>query len=110
MGCLFLCVNYFLEQKYKINSQLLSGTRAVSSISLFIVQTNYPTARFGNQMGANKKQLEAASVLGCCIDVVFELGVRGIEMAIAFISVGKNKFFKIAEISICRMQYHHAHT
>ena len=61
-------------------------------------------------MDTNKKQLEAAAVLACGNDVVLELGLRSFEMAIAVITVGKNKFFKITEISICWMQYHHAHT
>jgi hypothetical protein len=52
-GCLFLWINFFLEQKYKINSQLFSGTLAVSCIGLFVVQTNYPTTRLGNKMAAN---------------------------------------------------------
>jgi hypothetical protein len=52
-GCLFLCINFFLEQKYKINSQLLSGTFVVSCIGLFVIQANYPAARFGNQMDAD---------------------------------------------------------
>jgi hypothetical protein len=110
MGNLFLLINSLIEQKYKINTQLLSRAFVVCDIILFIVQTNNPTTRFGNQMDANKKLLEAASVLACCIYVAFELGFRGFEMAIAFISVGKNKFFKVAEICICGLQHYDVNT
>lgn len=73
---------FFLEQKYQINNQLPDRAPALCFTRLEFIQSGHSSARPGNAMATDKKQLAAKRILGRICSDAGQLGFGSQEMAI----------------------------